>query len=52
MTSFYLLNFGGCDLELGVNWLETLDPITGDFSKQSTTFNYGKGTIYLKGLLL
>ena len=31
-ADFYLLEFGGCDMVLGAEWLQTLGPILWDFS--------------------
>lgn len=39
LTSFYVLALGGCDIVLGVKWLETLGSIILDFSKMSMEFN-------------
>lgn len=47
-----MLQLGGCDVVLRVNWLETLDPITWDFSKLSIIFEYEKQKVELKGLQL
>lgn len=40
MTSFYVLSLGGCDVVLGVKWLEPLGPILRDFSKMSSNQQY------------
>lgn len=41
ISPLYILEMGGCDLVLGVNWLATLGPIIWDFSRFSMEF--GKG---------
>lgn len=40
--SFYLLKLGGCDIVMGVSWLQTLGPIVWDFSKLTMKFGEGK----------
>ncbi|XP_042973080.1 uncharacterized protein LOC122304883 [Carya illinoinensis] len=49
-TFFYLLKLGGCDLVLGVAWLQTLGPILWDFAKLTMEFGGRDGKQVLKGL--
>ncbi|XP_042952144.1 uncharacterized protein K02A2.6-like [Carya illinoinensis] len=51
-TSLYLLDLAGCDVVLGVQWLETLGPITWDFSKLLMSFRQEGKLIELQGLRL
>ncbi|XP_042953537.1 uncharacterized protein LOC122290073 [Carya illinoinensis] len=46
----YILELGGCDVVLGVNWLGTLGPIVWDFLKLSMQFNHGGHKVELRGL--
>lgn len=39
----------GCDVVLGVKWLETLGPIIWDFSKLLIEFLYGQIRVWLQG---
>ncbi|XP_042979958.1 uncharacterized protein LOC122310144 [Carya illinoinensis] len=48
----HLLELAGCDIVLGVQWLETLGPITWDFSKLLMTFMCEGKTIEFKGMKL
>ncbi|KAF5471083.1 hypothetical protein F2P56_011555 [Juglans regia] len=48
----HLLDLAGCDIVLGVQWLETLGPITWDFSKLVMSFWLDGKAIELKGLKL
>ncbi|RVW25719.1 Transposon Ty3-I Gag-Pol polyprotein [Vitis vinifera] len=36
---FYILTLGGCDIVLGVQWLQTLGPILWDFSRLQMEFS-------------
>ncbi|RVW69141.1 Retrovirus-related Pol polyprotein from transposon 17.6 [Vitis vinifera] len=36
---FYILTLGGCDIVLGVQWLQTLGPILWDFSRLQVEFS-------------
>lgn len=51
-TSFYLLQLAGCDMVLGIQWLQTLGSITWDFSKLVMTFVHKVKHVNLKGLKL
>ncbi|KAF5454428.1 hypothetical protein F2P56_024094 [Juglans regia] len=48
----HLLELAGCDIVLGVQWLETLGPIMWDFSKLLMSFMWKGKTIEFKGLKL
>lgn len=48
----YVLKLMGCDVVLAVNWLETLGPITWDFSKLSMKFTKDEQLVELKELNL
>lgn len=53
-TSFQVdvmvIPLGGCDMVLGVQWLETLGPITWDFKKLEMQFKLGHKNIILHGI--
>lgn len=38
VVSFYLMEFGGCDMVLGAQWLQILGPILWGFSKMWMPF--------------
>ncbi|KAG7578422.1 Retrotransposon gag domain [Arabidopsis thaliana x Arabidopsis arenosa] len=40
----------GCDMVLGVQWLETLGPITCDFKKLEMQFRIGRKKVLLQGI--
>ncbi|KAF5459088.1 hypothetical protein F2P56_023075 [Juglans regia] len=48
----HLLELAGCDIFLGVQWLEILGPIMWDFSKLLMSFMWKGKTIEFKGLKL
>ncbi|KAF5456115.1 hypothetical protein F2P56_025626 [Juglans regia] len=48
--SLYILELGGCDIVLGVNWLATLGLIVWDFSKLSMQLKNGGHKVELRGL--
>jgi hypothetical protein len=37
-TTFYLIPLGGCDMVLGVDWLQTLGPVLWDFNLMTMQF--------------
>ncbi|XP_019430040.1 PREDICTED: uncharacterized protein LOC109337515 [Lupinus angustifolius] len=49
LVPFYLLPIQGADLVLGIEWLQTLGPITSDFAIPSMTFHYDNNPITLIG---
>ena len=49
-TNFYLIEFGGCDISLGAEWLQTLGPILWDFSKKSMQFKINGQEIAINGM--
>ncbi|KAJ0087137.1 hypothetical protein Patl1_09529 [Pistacia atlantica] len=48
----YLLHLEGYDVVLGTQWLQTLGPITWDFSKMRMRFRYEGREVILQGELL
>jgi len=50
VTDFYILPLGGCDMVLGIQWLQTLGPIVWNFSALTMEFTLFKKAILLKGL--
>jgi hypothetical protein len=49
-VDFYILPLGGCDMVLGIHWLQRLGPIMWDFSTLTMEFTLFKKSIVLKGL--
>jgi hypothetical protein len=49
-VDFYILPLGGCDMVLGIQWLQKLGPIIWDFSTLTMEFTLFKKMIVLKGL--
>ena len=49
-TVFLVLPLRGCDLVLGVQWLQTLGPITWDFNTLSMKFTLGDQLVPLNGI--
>jgi hypothetical protein len=49
-TDFYVLNLGGCDIVLGVQWLNTLGPILWAFVKLRMEFNLLDSRHVLQGI--
>jgi hypothetical protein len=49
-TEFYILSLGGCDMVLGVQWLQTLGPIIWDFLQLTMRFTLFGKPIILTGL--
>jgi hypothetical protein len=39
VTNFYIITLGGCDIVLGVEWLQTLGPILWDFSLMTMVYS-------------
>lgn len=46
----FSINMGGCDIMLGVEWLETLGPITMDFKELYMRFVQDSHNHTLKGI--
>lgn len=51
-TSFYLLDLVGCEVVLGIQWLQTLWTITLDFSELLMTFVYTKKYVNFRKMKL
>lgn len=49
-SSFYVLSLGGCDVVLGVKWLQSLGLIVWNFSQLTIKFVYEGKEIQLVGL--
>jgi len=49
-SEFFLLSLGGCDVVLGVEWLQTLGPILWDFADMSMKFTFQSHPTTLRGL--
>ena len=49
-TNFLLLPLRGCDLVLGVQWLQTLGPITWDFNALIMRFTLKDSVVTLQGI--
>ena len=49
-TNFLVLQLRVCDLVLGVQWLQTLGPITWDFSKLSMKFTLDNKLVTLESI--
>ncbi|KAL6316337.1 hypothetical protein AAG906_017972 [Vitis piasezkii] len=47
---FYILTLGGCDIVLGVQWLQTLGPILWDFSRLQMEFSVWDKPRKLQGM--
>lgn len=47
---FMIIPLGGCDMVFGIQWLETLGPITWDFKKLEMKFILGNKKIQLLGI--
>ena len=50
VTDFHILPIGGCQMVLGVDWLQTLDELTLNFKNQSVKFSTGGRVWELKGV--
>lgn len=50
VTDFYILPLGGCDMVLGIQWLQSLGLIVCDFSALTMEFTLLNKAIILKGL--
>ncbi|XP_026399607.1 uncharacterized protein LOC113295489 [Papaver somniferum] len=48
-TDFHILDIGGYDVVLGVQWLRTLGPIMWDFSNLTMQFTVKNTSVYLQG---
>ena len=49
-TNFLVLQLRVCDLVLGVQWLQTLGPITWDFSKLNMKFTLDNKLVTLESI--
>ena len=49
-TKFLVLPLRGCDLVLGVQWLQTLGPITWDFTALTMEFTLRSQLVKLQGI--
>lgn len=49
-VDFMVIPLGNCDMVLGVQWLETLSPITWNFKTLEMSFTMGKHKVVLKGI--
>ena len=49
-TQAYILQLGGCDMVLGIQWLSSLGPIMWDFSSLKMEFNQGEKRILIQGM--
>jgi hypothetical protein len=50
IADFYLISLGGCDIVLGVQWLQTLGPILWDFSLMTMQYSCQGSPTLLRGL--
>jgi len=50
-TDLRILELGGCDIVLGVDWMRTVSPLTFDFNKLEVTLNLKGRKLTLKGRL-
>jgi hypothetical protein len=50
-ANFYIMPLGGCDMVLGIQWLQKLGPIVWDFSTLTMEFTLFHKTILLRGLI-
>jgi hypothetical protein len=50
LADFYIISLGGCDMVLGVQWLQTLGPILSDFSLMTMQYSIGGVSTLLQGL--
>jgi hypothetical protein len=50
VADFYILPLGGCDMVLGIHWLQKLGPIVWAFSTLTVEVSLLKKYILLKGL--
>jgi len=44
-----VLELGGCDIVLGVDWMKTVSPLTFNFNKLEVTVEKGNSKLILKG---
>lgn len=49
-TNFFLLPLGGCDVVVGMQWLQTLGPVLWNFKKLTMSFQVDSKTVKLKGM--
>jgi len=49
-VNLFVLPLAGCDVVLGIQWLQLLGPILWDFATLTMEFNYGGLKCWLKGL--
>ena len=49
VITFYILPTQGADMVLGVQWLQSLGPITIDYSALSMVFSHNHKMVSLKG---
>lgn len=50
VADFMVIPLIGCDVVLGVQWLETLGPITWDFKKLTMKFDWAQRRVVLNGI--
>ncbi|XP_042005724.1 uncharacterized protein LOC121754429 [Salvia splendens] len=51
LVDLHILPVHGPDVILGMDWLESLGPITADFADKKLTFSHGDQRVVLKGIL-
>jgi hypothetical protein len=50
LVDFYIISLGGCDMVLGVQWLQTLGPVLWDFSLMTMHYSCDGVSTLLQGL--
>lgn len=46
-----ILELGGCDIVLGVDWMTTVSPLTFEFNKLEVTLDMGNSKLTLRGIM-
>lgn len=46
-----ILELGGCDIVLGVDWMRKVSPLTFDFNKMEVTVDMGSTKLTLRGIM-